>query len=182
MDILENFINKYYKNPEKSLKLFKDFIKSSSSSKSSSDSPLQIKGSSSGNSIIVIKGNYAYKILAYFKPLTNVLKTNSDNEELIEYNKESLPLIFNHNDDNIIYIKKLLFSNDLNIIKYEKLDKLNINFRIELISLLQDISIALRSIHMSGYVHNDVYLENIGCRINRNNYCQYILFDFIENN
>ena len=144
---------------------------------------IDTKFSSSNKSLIIITKDSVYKLMS---PINSVvdrklsLNISSDKNTIIEYNKEAIPLIMNCNISNVVCIKDITINSYINIIKYEKLDILKpISNLKNLLLLLYDISVAFNNIHNLGYTHNDIFLENIGCRYNKDNaQINYIVYDF----
>ena len=178
-DMLKFIVLFYTLDKEKTLKQLIEFINSEFNEK------LTVKLSSSNKSLILLSDKYVYKLM---KPIDDVidknitLTTKSSNRILAKYNKETIPAMLNCLETCTICIKKILITPFINIIKYErlkpvkKLGKMK-NFLI----MLYDVAVALKNVHKAGYSHNDVYIENIGCRHIKNGAktrCQFVLYDF----
>ena len=165
------FIENFYCNYDNTLKELIKFLDYNPTTK------YKVKYSSSNKSVIIIDDESVYK---FMKPVSidKTLNTKSNINDLIKYNKESIPLLLKCKDNFTICIRKILISPDINIIKYEKLKPIKTKNKLKkLLIMMFEVSIALKNIHKKGFYHNDVYLSNIGCRYT-NNCCEYILYDF----
>ena len=166
---MNRFIDNFYPHPDETKDILKTILQ-----------PLgkySEKVSSSSKSVIILTKNSVFKLM---KPvsISNELTEKSKVKELIKYNKEALPLLFECSETFVICVRSILINKDINIIEYERLYPIKNKYKIrKLLIMLYQISYALKNIHAKGYYHNDVYLNNIGCR-RRINECDFILYDF----
>jgi tRNA A-37 threonylcarbamoyl transferase component Bud32 len=170
--ITTKFVSKNYKNPEVTIQLLQNFMKDDI------NKVIKVFESSSSKSLIFLSNDNVYKLMdisnSYIDDKT-ILNIDSDNNKLIEYNKEAIPLKLNCEESFTICVKDILISANINVIKYEKLKIINHPKKLKyILLLLYQVAIALKNIHDIGYFHNDVYFSNIGVR-DKNN---YILYDF----
>jgi hypothetical protein len=166
---MNKFIENYYPSPDNTKDILKTILEPIGKYKT--------KLSSSSKSVIILTKDSVFKLM---KPVTisKELTEKSKVKELIKYNKEALPLLFNCSESFVVCIKSILTNKDINIVEYEKLYPIKKNYKLrKLLLMLYQISYALRNIHRKGYYHDDVYLNNIGCR-RRVNECDFILYDF----
>jgi len=166
---MNKFIENYYSNPSITKDIIKDILDPFGKYSS--------KLSSSSKSVIILTKDSVFKLM---KPvsISKELTEKSKVKELIKYNKEALPLLFKCSESFVICIKRIKISNDINIIEYEKLYQIKNKYKLrKLLIMLYQVSYALKNIHKKGYYHNDVYLNNIGCR-RRKDECDFILYDF----
>ena len=171
---MNKFIDNYYPNPDITKDILKTILEPLGKCKN--------KVSSSSKSIIIFS---KYSVFKLMKPvsISKELTEKSNVKELIKYNSESLPLLFKCIESFVVCIKSILINKDINIIEYEKLYPIKHNYKLrKLLLLLYEISYALKNIHKKGYYHNDIYLDNIGCRrrigCQRRVECDFILYDF----
>lgn len=166
---MNKFIEIYYPSPDITKYILKTILEPLGKHKS--------KISSSGKSVIIKTKDSVFKLM---KPvsITKELTEKSKVKELIKYNKEALPLLYTCTEIFVICIKSIIINKDINIIEYEKLYPIRKNYKLrKLLLMLYQISYALKNIHRKGYFHNDIYLDNIGCR-RRGDECDFILYDF----
>jgi len=165
---IKKFVDNFYPDPEKTKDIIKNILK---------DKKYSVKYSSSMKSVIILLKDSVYKLMKPVSIYKN-LDYNSKTKELIEYNKEAIPLLFNCSEIFVICIKSIVITPNINIIEYEKLHDIKPKYKLrKLLLMLYQISYTLRNIHKKGYYHKDVYLSNIGCRIKRGEY-DFILYDF----
>ena len=165
---MNKFIENYYPRPDNTKDILKTILEPIGKYKT--------KLSSSSKSVIILTKDSVFKLM---KPvsISKELTEKSNVKELIKYNKEALPLLFNRNESFVVYIKSILINRDINIVEYEKLYPIKKNYKLrKLLLMLYQISYALKNIHRKGYYHDDVYLENIGLR--RGEKCEFVLYDF----
>lgn len=166
---MNKFIDNYYPNPDITKDILKTILEPLGKCKN--------RVSSSSKSIIIFS---KYSVFKLMKPvsISKELTEKSKVKELIKYNSESLPLLFNCIESFVVCIKSMIINKDINIVEYEKLYPIKRNYKLrKLLLLLYQMSYALKNIHKKGYYHNDIYLANIGCR-RRGDECDFILYDF----
>ena len=143
----EKFVSKNYKNPKVTIKLLEQFMKDDI------NNMVSIFLSTSEKSLIFVTDKNAYKLMDYIN-VDTILNSKSDIEELIEYNKETLPLKINCKEFFTICIEDILITPDINIIKYEKLKKCKAPKTLKhILIFLFQIAIAIKEIHKLGYQH-----------------------------
>lgn len=168
------FFRNWDKQPVEFFILIKEYFKHIIEKFNNNDSNIEFSKSNTG--LIIILKNCVIRIIKYerynkLKKLYDALTRERTGDNIKYDNFERIYKIYNLDIFNVA----IIVSEKVVSIKSYDGEKIKPEFKPSIIKIIESIKIIRQYIHELGYLHNDLSLDNTGCRVSDG---KIVIFDF----